>query len=170
MAEITVTKLTDVDLCRRACAFTSGKESAMTLEKIYRCEHSPIRTQLFWVEMVGIPTFVSVHLVRHKIGVEHFVRSHRDDRGGTGTEDRNTPVDHAMLINAQALISMARKRLCMKAHTQTREVMWSIKSAVAEVDEDLAGFMGAECLYRKGCHEPRSCGWWESMNNNTREQ
>jgi len=133
----------------------------MTLEKIYRCEHSPIRTQLFWIEMFGIPTFVSVHLVRHKIGVEHFVRSHRDDRGGNGTEDRNTPVDHAMLINAQALLNMARKRLCLKAHAQTWVVMQNIRSAVSGVDLSLALMMRRDCIYRNGCHEIKPCGWFE---------
>jgi len=133
----------------------------MTLHRIYQCEHSPIRTQLFWIEMTGIPTFVSVHLVRHKIGVEHFVRSHRDDRGGTGTEDRNTPVDHAMLINAQALINMARKRLCLKAHVETQRVMAEIATAVFSVDRDLSAFLVRDCFYRHGCHELTSCGWWE---------
>ncbi len=167
MAEITVTKLTDVDLCRLACAFTSGKDSSMTLEKIYRCEHSPIRTQLFWIEMRGIPTFVSVHFVRHKIGVEHFVKSHRDDRGGTGTEDRNTPVDHAMLINAQALINMARKRLCRKAHAETQSVMRQIAFSIHSTDPDLFAYLEPDCFYRNGCHELKSCGLWESINKNT---
>jgi len=157
--KITVTKITDDALMRLACSYTINAESKMTLDKIYRCEHSPMRTQLFTVEMVGIPTFVSVHFVRHKHGVEHFVKSNRDDRGGEKA-DRDTPVNHLMLCNAQALINMARKRLCSKAHKETINAMIYIREAVREVDPDLAIFMVRECEYRQGCNELRSCGFW----------
>lgn len=156
--KITAMKLTDEKLMQRACQFTIDKETNISLEKIYRCEHSPMRTQIFWVEMCDIPTFVSVHLIRHKIGVEHFVKSNRDDRGGNGDEDRNTPVNHAMLINAEALITMARKRLCRKAHPKTVEVMEAIRQAVRDEDLELYKRMVKNCVYRGGCYEPVSCG------------
>lgn len=158
--EIKVEKLTDLSLLQRACAMTMGRPSSKaTLEALYDCEHSPIRTQLFWIEMCDIPSFVSVHFVRHKVGVEHFVRSLRDDRGGTGSEGRNTPVNHAMLINAAALIQMARKRLCTGSHTDTRKIMQVMCSKIAEVDPALAHFLVPECDYRGGvCHELKSCG------------
>lgn len=158
--KILVEKLTDETLLRRACAVTMGTGSSKArLEALYDCEHSPIRTQLFWVEMLDIPYFVSVHLVRHKVGVEHFVKSLRDDRCGKGGETRESPVNHAMLINAAALIQMARKRLCTQAHVKTRRVMEALKEAVTEKDPVLAGFLVPECDYRGGwCHELRSCG------------
>lgn len=156
--KITVKKLTDEKLMQRACQFTIDKETNISLEKIYQCEHSPARTQMFWVEMSDIPTFVSVHFVRHKIGVEHFVKSNRDDRGGNGKEDRNTPVNHAMLINAEALITMARKRLCKKAHQKTVEVMEAIRQAVGDEDLELYKRMVKNCIYRGGCYELVSCG------------
>ena len=153
---IRVLKLTGTELLRLACESTMhGKKSGMTLKQIYQCEHSPIRTQLFWVEM-HIPTFVSVHFVRHKIGVEHFVETNRDDRGGVEA-DRWTPVKHSMLINAQALIQMARKRLCRKAHPTTRQVMADLRFAVQEVDPDLFEHMVPECVYRGKCNEIHPC-------------
>ena len=157
---ITALKLTDETLLRRACAVTMGADSSKArLSTLYNCEHSPIRTQLFWIEMLGIPSFVSVHLVRHKIGVEHFVKSLRDDRCGKGGETRESPVNHAMLINAAALIQMARKRLCTQAHAHTRTAMRAILEAVAAVDPALATYMVPECKYRGGvCHELKSCG------------
>lgn len=155
--KITAKKLTDESLMQRACEFTINKKSNMTLEKIYKCEHSPMRTQLFWIEMEGIPSFVSVHLVRHKIGVEHFVQSMRDDRGGDGTENRETPVNHAMLINAEALVTMARKRLCNKAHEQTVKVMFAIREAIGSVDVDLTERMIPNCMYRGECFELVPC-------------
>ena len=131
----------------------------MPLRKIYQSEHSPIRTQLFWIEMINIPTFVSVHLVRHKIGVEHFVMSNRDDLGGkNNVESRLTPVNHAILINAQALIFIGRRRLCYKSHRMTVAVMRKIVKAVREVDPDLADYIVPECVYRNGyCPELSEC-------------
>ena len=158
--DISAEKLTDESLLRRACAVTMGAASSKAqLETLYDCEHSPIRTQLFWVEMRGIPSFVSVHLVRHKIGVEHFVKSLRDDRCGKGDETRESPVNHSMLINAAALIQMARKRLCKQAHAKTRDVMKGIQKAIAKADPALAKFLVPECEYRGGvCHELKTCG------------
>lgn len=158
---ISVEKLTTVDLARRACQFTihSHADSMISLGKLYRCEHSPMRTQMFWVEMKGIPNFVSVHFVRHKIGVEHYVQTMRNDRGAGEVANRLTPTNHAMFINAAALVSMARKRLCTKAHTETRAVMDAIRAEVAEVDRDLADYMVPECVYRGNvCHELKPCG------------
>ena len=134
------------------------KPSEMTLEKIYRCEHSPVRTQLFWIEMQGIETFVSVHLVRHKYGVEHFVESNRDDRGGSNAVDRLTPVNHGMLANAQALINMSKKRLCYASHRTTVAQWMKLKKAMKSTDPALSSAMVPECVYRNGfCPELREC-------------
>jgi hypothetical protein len=157
--QVIVTKLTGEELFRKACEFTIRGESKVSLERMYRAEHSPIRTQLFFVEMYGIPTFVSTHFVRHKLGVEHYVLTHRDDRGGGDGVDRNTPVNHGMLLNAQSLISISRKRLCSSSHPKTIAVMQEIIKEVAKVDEVLIHYLMPECDYRGGrCPEPRSCG------------
>lgn len=133
--KIEVVKLTNESLMQAACSATMrGRSSKMTLDKIYKCQHSPLRTQMFWITMHDIKSFVSVHFVRHKFGVEHFVGSNRSDRGGV-LADRNTPVLNCMLLNAETLINMARKRLCGQASEETREVMQEIKEQVAKVDE-----------------------------------
>ena len=157
---ILVKKLTDETLMQRACQFTlhSQKETSIDLDTMYKAGHSPIRTQMFWVEMVDIPTFVSVHLVRHSIGVTHFVQSHRDDRGADFVADRDTPISHAMLISAEALINMAHKRLCLQSHELTRRVFIYIKNSLAKVDPDLAKQLVAECVYRRGaCYNLGDC-------------
>jgi len=155
-------KLTEERIMRRACEFTMRleKESKISLASIYRCEHSPMRTQIFWIELIDIPSFVSVHLVRHKIGVEHFVGSKRDDLSGEAPESVNrlSPVCHAMFINAQALVQMSHQRLCNKAHKQTIEVMEKIRCAVGKVDKELAKRMVPKCIYRGGCYETKGCG------------
>ena len=162
-AEIFVTKITDSTLMQKACAYTINAESKMTLDKMYRCEHSPMRTQIFVVEMVNIPTFVSVHFVRHKHGVEHYVKSNREDRPGyTGDTGRNHPVNHMMFCNAQALVNMARKRLCLKASKDTVKVMQKIKKEMEREDNELSLYMVPECEYRGGCHELKPCGYFKA--------
>lgn len=162
---IKVTKLTNVDLAQRACQYTlhSQNSTKIGLRKLYGSEHSPARTQMFWIEMDGIPSYVSTHFVRHKIGVEHFVQTNRLDRGADDIANRNTPVNHAMLCNAQALINMARKRLCYNADDVTCRTMGFLLNAVRKVDEDLADFMVVDCEYRGKCYEPRCCGKAESF-------
>lgn len=80
--EVRVEKLTDIRLLHRANEFTTGHESNMSLAMAYRFGHSPIRTQLFWVECTRIPLFVASQFVRSHVGVQFFQRSKRPDRGG----------------------------------------------------------------------------------------
>ena len=167
---ITVTKLTDIDLAHRACEFTmhKGGRSTINLRRLYGSEHSPARTQMFWVEMKGIASSVSVHFVRHKIGVEHYVSTNRPDRGADFVADRDSPVNHAMLCNAQTLIAMARERLCTNAEEPTRQVFTYLKDAIRKIDPDLAEFMVVKCQYRGQCYEPKCCGMSESYYENVR--
>lgn len=157
--EIKVSKVTNIGLLRLACEFTIDKESKMSLKDIYKCEHSPCRTQMFVIEMYSIPTFVSVHFVRHKIGVEHYVKSNRDDRQSyCGDLGRMQPVNHMMFVNAQSLIQMARKRLCSQAHVETINIMNAIKIEIEKIEPDLSKYMIPECEYRNSyCPELRSC-------------
>lgn len=157
---VKVEKITDLDLLQWACSMTIDSESEMSLERIYRNEHSPMRTQLFKISMFGLPTFVSTHFMRHPIGVvAHFGKTLRDDRGGPDDANRWTPTNHGMICNAQALINMARKRLCFKSHHATVRQMRMIRDGVMAVDPDLAYRMVPECLYRGGiCHEDKPCG------------
>lgn len=159
--QISINKLTDDALMRRACEMTMRGQSKMTLETMYACKHSPIRTQMFWIEMHGIPTFASVHFRTHGTGITHFVLSNREDRGGGENVDRWTPVNHAMLINAEALQNLAYKRLCQKAHKTVRGIMCAIKEVLAVEDKALADTLVPLCEWRNGrCDEPNPCGWF----------
>jgi len=163
MSTITVTRLTDHALMHRAMQITANHDRPIETDPfaLYKSEHSPIRTQLFWIEMRGIPTFVSTHFVRHHVGVQHYVQSNRADHGGDPDAGRMTLINHAMLINAQALISMARARLCRRASKETREVMNAIRHEMYCIDGALALAMVADCEYRGECHQPDGgCGWW----------
>ena len=137
-----------------------GKEPSDEWKRsILESEHSPIRCLMFRVDMIGIPSFVSVHFVRHKFGVEHFVSSNRIDRNG-GHDDitRWSPVNHSMVVNAQELMFMSRRRLCGMASKETRWTMKLIRDAVRKVDPVLSEFMVQSCLYLGKCPEPMPCG------------
>lgn len=93
--QVEVTKLTDIELLRKANSFTTGHESHMTLAKAYSYQHSPTRTQLFWIELTDIPLFVASQLVRSHVGVQFYQRSKRPDRGGADfRESCALEVDH----------------------------------------------------------------------------
>lgn len=73
--------------------------------------------------------------------------------------DRYAPTDLMCIINAEALMNMAHKRLCSKASDETREVVGAIKTALEQVDPDLAAHMVPQCIYRGGiCPEAKPCG------------
>lgn len=78
--EVTAKKYTDETLMRRACEMTFNGKSHQSLLSIYKSEHSPARTQLFWIEFEDIPLFVATHFIRHHVGVVPFELTRRDDR------------------------------------------------------------------------------------------
>lgn len=133
---------------------------------ILKSEHSPIRLlRLSWV-FVDIPSFVSVHLVRHKIGIEHFVSTNREDRTGNNPAEitRLSPVRHMCEANAQAIINISKERLCTTSAIETRAV-WSKFLEELKLKEPLLySFCVPKCIYRNGlCPEDKSCHYPESV-------
>ena len=173
--KIEVNKITSIEDAHLAIESTmrSGFKAICNLDQLYMWEHSPSRTQMFWVNMIDIPTKVSVHFVRHAaVGQQHYVMSNRVDRGGVGDDKvtRNTPVNHRMLLNAQHLIDMSRKRLCYQASQETWFTMNEIRLAISEFDKDLSKYMVPNCVYRGGyCCEPKPCGFYNVKRYNPDE-
>lgn len=143
---------------------TVGKESTKAptdewIERLVKAEHSPIRELWFGIKM-EIPYWVSVHFVRHHIGVNHYVQTQRSDRTGVSREDKQQGeiVSHIMSINAQELINMAHKRLCKQASKETRQVMQMIVDEVVKVAPYMTDVLVPLCAYRGGkCTEMFSC-------------
>lgn len=79
---ISVQKLTDEELMRKACEMTFLGTSNQSLLSMYKSEHSPTRTQIFWIECKNIPLFVSTHLLRHHVGSVPYQLTCRNDRKG----------------------------------------------------------------------------------------
>lgn len=124
-------------------------------------EHSPIRRIRFSWRWENLKSWVSVHFVRHKHGVEHWVSTQRSDRTGVDRDKstQDAPVCHECEANAQALIYISRKRLCNQASPETRKAWKEVKAEVARRDPVLASVMVPECIYRGFCPEFRSCGY-----------
>lgn len=87
---VSVRKLTDIDLMQEACEMTFNGKSKQTLLSIYKSEHSPVRTQIFWVKFTNIPLYISTHLLRHHVGSVPFQLTCRSDRDGAnpGLKDK----------------------------------------------------------------------------------
>lgn len=130
-------------------------------KRILLAEHSPIRRIRFSWKWKNLKYWISVHFVRHKFGIEHWVTSQRDDRTGDDRDSKRQDalVCHECEANAQALINISRKRLCNKAHPETRKAWKEVKDAVEECDPILASVMVRECIYRGFCPEMYPCGY-----------
>ena len=150
---------------KNACMNTIGKEAGRYptsdwKNKILLAEHSPIRLIELTICMYNIPYWVSVHLTRHKIGVEHFVSTQRTDRTGVKRDElpQGALVNHTMRINAQALINISRKRLCYQASPETRKLWSMVVAEVSKYEPELATVCVPNCLYRGFCPEMKPCG------------
>lgn len=137
--------------------------------KILLAEHSPIRLLEFDWTWEKIRQWVTAHLVRHHEGCEKFVHSQRGDRRELPCDRDKLPQgarnDMDMTANAQALISISRKRCCMCASKETREAWNKVKEEIAKENPILASKMVRECVYRGFCPEWMSnCKYCYSPN------
>ena len=138
------------------------KEPSDTFKKkILMAEHSPIRSLIFCFKISNLKSWIATHLVRHHVGVEKFVRTQRTDRTGIDRNElpQGAEVEMELEANTQALINIARKRLCTQASPETREVVQAMKEEVAKVEPLVANVMVKECVYRGFCPEMWSCGY-----------
>ena len=145
----------------------SGKyPSEKWKRKILLAEHSPIRLIELTVRITDVPYWIVMHLVRHKVGIEHFVSTQRSDRTGVDRTvmPQDTPVDYTFRANAQALITISRKRLCHQSASETQVVWKAVREAVRAVEPELADCMVPECLYRGRCTEMRCCGYYHNTD------
>ena len=129
------------------------------LKRLVEAEHSPIRELWFGIKM-EVPYWVSVHFVRHHIGVNHYIQTQRSDRTGVNRDDKpqGEIVSHIMSVNAQELVFMAHKRLCKQASAETQAVMKEIVKKVVEVAPYMKSVLVPLCAYRNGkCTEMFPC-------------
>ncbi len=164
--EITACWRDVADAARTTIGMEQGckEPSASWKKNMLLAEHSPIRQLFVRWKWVDLKYWVSVHFVRHKIGIEHFVRTQRTDRTGVNRDElpQAALVSHECLANAQAIISISRKRLCNQASLETREAWQAVLDRLKEPEPELYQAAVPECIYRGFCPELHSCGYHET--------
>ena len=143
--------------------FTDNEPSNTFKKKLLISEHTPIRLlEIDW-SWKKIPSWVSVHWTRHKH--EKFVSTQRDDRKehdiSRSDMPQGTPVDMDNYANVQQLIDIFRKRLCYQASPETRELAEDFKRSLHEIEPEIADALVCNCVYRCGCPEFKTCGYWK---------
>ena len=149
---------------KNAAMNTMGKEegvypSSLWKRRLLLCEHSPIRKLKISWKWIDLKSWISVHFVRHKLGIEHFVSTQRTDRTGI---DRNALrqdelVSHECEGNAQAMIFISRRRLCGCASPETRDAWKAVLESIKEREPELYSVCVPDCIYRGYCYEYKSC-------------
>lgn len=129
-------------------------------EKILNARHSPIRRLRFSVYLEDIPSYVSVHLVRH-IHAQPYVRSQRNDRQSNYDRTKapqDSPVNMIWDFNAEELMNIANKRLCNQADKTTQKIIREMCDKIIEVCPEFKNFLVPMCEYNGGiCKEMFPC-------------
>ena len=132
-------------------------------------EHSPIRLlEVDW-SWKGIPYWLSTEWSRHKF--EKFISTQRTDRTGI---DRSLKPQGALVnfdgyANAQNLIDVWRKRLCKLATKEAQELAMDFKEELSKNEYELSMVLVPNCVYRGGCPEFSTCGYWINVVNYNKE-
>lgn len=158
-------------ICKMCALETIGKEAktqpdAEWKHKMLEARHSPIRELRYYFKLTNIPYFVAMHLVRHHVGCQPYVKTQRTDRTGTNRNElpQNAPVNMIWRLNGESLQTIANKRLCMQASPETREVVQEMCRAVIEKCPEFEGLLVPMCEYQGGvCHEIWPCGKYKNM-------
>ena len=142
--------------------------SSIWKRKILMAEHSPIRMMFVKWKWISLLSWVSVHFVRHKFGIEHYVKSQRYDRTGI---DRNNLtqselISHECIANFQAMINISRKRLCNLTSKETRIAWEAVLNEIGIVEPELYSVCVRECVYRGFCPEMKCCGYVDTGDYN----
>lgn len=128
-------------------------------------EHSPIRLLEYDIDIDDVAQWVTVHYVRHHVGIEKFIHTQRTDRNPLLKGLNRDELPQGMLTNmmlscnAQSMINVSRKRLCSKASLETREVWKAVLAYLEKLDPILVEKCVPECVYRGFCPEKKCCGF-----------
>jgi hypothetical protein len=147
------------------------KDKLPSLETWYRMilsEHSSHRAVKYRVYIEDIPFFAHVHLRTHHTGIEFHVYSSRDDDGTqevTARDDlkQGDKISLFFDANVQAIINIARKRLCYKSHKVTQDILRNLRKSLMfegdAYDRILGLLLMPTCKWYGGvCAEPDPCG------------
>lgn len=129
-------------------------------EAMLRARHSPIRDLRFSFDFENLPSWISVHLVRH-VHAQPYVKSQRNDRQQDYDRTKapqDAPVDMIWDMNAEEWLTICNKRLCKQASPDTRDIIEKCAALVKEVCPEFSEEMVPMCLRQGGvCHEMFPC-------------
>lgn len=155
-----------VDSARTTIGLDKGNKNPSSLwkKKMLLAEHSPIRQLIIKWKWVDLMSWVSVHFVRHKIGIEHFVQTQRTDRTGINRDliPQSQLINHECIGNAQTIINISRKRLCSQASLPTKRAWRLFLDKLRNKEPELVEVCVPECVYRGFCPELKPCGYSET--------
>lgn len=146
---------------------TMGKEAKTPptpdfVRRLLVARHSPIRELTFSYVLHDVPYWVSVHLVRHHVGFQPYVQSQRNDRQSQYDRTKapqDAPITMRVTLNAEAMLNLANKRLCMQASPETREIVQRMCNLAEKVMPEFKGLFVPMCEYHGGrCDEVQPCG------------
>jgi hypothetical protein len=128
--------------------------------------HSPMRAVEYRFYLSDIASWTTVHLIRHKIGFDPYVKSQRDDRNKDNDIPRAEKPQGELIsmmfdANVNALLNIGKARLCGQASKETREIVRTIKNCLLngdEYDKVVGEFMRPPCKWYNGmCFEIQPC-------------
>ena len=177
--ELVRAPLNDDFMWMKECAIgTIGKKcvtqpTSEWIHKMLKARHSPCRELIYSFVLRDIPYWCSNHLVRHHVGVNWYVQSQRNDR--QDKYDRNkapqdAPVTVRVSINAEALMNLANKRLCMQASPETRAIVKEMCRLAEEKTPELKGLLVPNCVRMRKCEEMYPCGRWSYETRSERTE
>lgn len=127
-------------------------------EGILEARHSPIRRLRFSFFLEGVPYWLSVHLSRHT-HAQPYIQSQRDEENSRNERLQDHPVNMIWDLNGEELMIVANKRLCKKAHEDTRGIVKMMCTIAAFECPEFERFLVPMCVYHGGtCHEMKPCG------------
>lgn len=133
--------------------------------RILLARHSPIRYLRYSFLITDVPSNVATHLCRH-VHAQPYVSSLRNDRQDAIDGDkapRDTPVNMILDVNAEELMVIANKRLCMKAAKPTQQLVAMMCLVALDETPEFADLLVPMCKWLRGCPEMFSCGMTETF-------
>lgn len=156
---------------KRRALVTIGKEPVSPPDEnwkraMLRARHSPIRFLTFSF-LIECPYWVHVHITRHHAGVMPYVRSQRNDRQDAYDRTKapqDAPVVMILDVNAEALTTLANKRLCGQASKETRQLVGMMCELAKQECPEFESELVPMCVRNGGvCHEFYPCGYCEEV-------
>ena len=127
-------------------------------------EHEPIRAIEVRFAWNRIPYWVAMHFKTHIWRCRTITqRNDRQQKYDRNKAPQDAPVNLIGSMNTQHHIDTSRKRLCFKAAPETREYMEDYKRTLRPIEPQISDAMVPNCIYRCGCPEAESCGWYQRV-------